>query len=164
MRSFTLEFANWSSVQFMCCERTLALRCRITWTEQRYYTCSTLSSAHLQCLHISNSRIIMTPSDQVDLFAFECDTVVVFHDKTILPKKFRHLILSVYCPSWRTAVNVEMDFKWCPSEWLGSRVVSVLDSGAVGPGFKSQPRRCRVTVLGKLFTPIVPLFTKQRNW
>ena len=26
----------------------------------------------------------------------------------------------------------------------------MLDSGAVGPGFKSQPRRCRVTVLGKL--------------
>ena len=26
--------------------------------------------------------------------------------------------------------------------WLDSRVVSVLDSGAVGPGFKSQPRRC----------------------
>jgi len=25
-------------------------------------------------------------------------------------------------------------------------VVSVLDSGAEGPGFKSQPRRCRVTV------------------
>ena len=47
--------------------------------------------------------------------------------------------------------------------WLSSRVVSVLDSGAEGPGFKSQPRRCRVTVLGKLFTPIVPLFTKQRN-
>ena len=23
---------------------------------------------------------------------------------------------------------------------------------------------CRVTVLGKLFTPIVPLFTKQQNW
>ena len=44
--------------------------------------------------------------------------------------------------------------------WLGSRVVSVLDSGAVGPEFKSQPRRCRVTVLGKLFTSIVPLFTK----
>ena len=45
--------------------------------------------------------------------------------------------------------------------WLGSnRVVSVLDSGTVGPGFKSPPQRCRVTV--KLFTPIVPLFTKQR--
>ena len=42
--------------------------------------------------------------------------------------------------------------------------VAVLDSGAEGPGFKSQPRRSRVTVLGKLFTPIVPLFTKQRNW
>ena len=48
--------------------------------------------------------------------------------------------------------------------WLGSRVVSVLDSGAKGPGFKSQSRRCRVTVLGKLFTPIVLLFTKQKNW
>jgi len=46
--------------------------------------------------------------------------------------------------------------------WLGSRVVSVLDSGAEGPGFKSQSRRCRV--LGKLLTLIVPLFTKQQNW
>ena len=51
----------------------------------------------------------------------------------------------------------------CIAVWLGSTVVSVLDLGAEGPGFKSQPRRCRVTVLGKLFTPIVPLFTKQRN-
>ena len=48
--------------------------------------------------------------------------------------------------------------------WLGSRVVSVLDSDAEGPGFKSQSRRCRVTVLGKLFTPVVPLFTKQQKW
>ena len=31
--------------------------------------------------------------------------------------------------------------------WLGSRVVNVLDSGEEGPGFKSQPRRRRVTVL-----------------
>ena len=46
---------------------------------------------------------------------------------------------------------------------LGSRVVSVLDSGTERPGFKLQPRRCRVTVLGKLFAPIVPLFTKQQN-
>ena len=41
---------------------------------------------------------------------------------------------------------------------------SVAELLAVGPGFKSQPRRCQVTVLGKLFTPIVPLFAKQRNW
>ena len=47
---------------------------------------------------------------------------------------------------------------------LGSRVVSMLDLGAVGPEFKSQSRRCRVTVLGKLFTPIEPVFTKQQNW
>jgi len=43
-------------------------------------------------------------------------------------------------------------------------LVIVLDSGAEGPRFKSQPRCCWVTVLGKLFTPIVPLFTKQQNW
>jgi len=30
--------------------------------------------------------------------------------------------------------------------WLGSRVVSVLDSSADGPGFKSQPRRCQVGI------------------
>ena len=53
-----------------------------------------------------------------------------------------------------------VDLHW----WLGSRVVSVLDSGAEGPGFKSQSRRCRVTVLGKLLTSIVHLFTKQQNW
>ena len=44
--------------------------------------------------------------------------------------------------------------------WLGSRVGSVLDSGVEGPAFKLQSLRCRVTVLGKLFAPIVSLFTK----
>jgi len=39
-------------------------------------------------------------------------------------------------------------------EWLGSRVASVLDSGTEGPGFKSQSLHCRVTVVGKLFTPL----------
>jgi len=34
-------------------------------------------------------------------------------------------------------------------------VAGVLDSGAEGPGLKLQPQRCQVTVLGKLFTPIV---------
>jgi len=32
-------------------------------------------------------------------------------------------------------------------------VVSVPDSGSEKHGFESQSRRCRVTVLGKLFTP-----------
>ena len=41
-------------------------------------------------------------------------------------------------------------------------MVSMLDSGAEGPGFKSQSRRCWVTVFSKLFTPIVLLFTKQQ--
>jgi len=63
---------------------------------------------------------------------------------------FNTLATIFTCNSWRG--------------WLVSRVVSVPDSGAEGPGFKSQSRRCRVTVLGKLLTPIVPLFTKQQNW
>ena len=46
------------------------------------------------------------------------------------------------------------------SGWLGCRVVSVLDSGVEGHGLKSQPRHCRVTVLGKLFAPIMPLLAK----
>ena len=50
------------------------------------------------------------------------------------------------------------------SWWLGSQVVSMLDSGTLRPGFKLQLRRCLVTVLGKLFTPIMPLFTNQQNW
>jgi len=40
-------------------------------------------------------------------------------------------------------------------------VISLLDSDAEGPGFKSQSRRYRVTVVGKLFTPILPLCVHQ---
>ena len=43
------------------------------------------------------------------------------------------------CVCWTDVVN--------SLRWLGSRVVSMLDSGAEGRGFKSQPRRCWVTVL-----------------
>jgi len=50
-------------------------------------------------------------------------------------------------------MQVENNIYSLKSGWLGSRVVSVLVSGAEGPGFKSQSRHCRVTVLGKLFTP-----------
>jgi len=67
--------------------------------------------------------------------------------------------------TWDTAIVVSETycFYLFYFGWLGSRVVSVLDSGAEGPGFKSQSRRCRVTVLGKLFTPIMTLFTKQQH-
>jgi len=39
-------------------------------------------------------------------------------------------------------------------------VVSVPDSGSEEHGFELQSRRCRVAVLGKLFTPIVPRSTE----
>jgi len=35
-----------------------------------------------------------------------------------------------------------MQDRSCKVGWLGSRVVSVLDSGAIGPVFISQSRRC----------------------
>jgi len=74
--------------------------------------------------------------------------------------KFRHL----FAEKLQSSSKVWLSNCLVTEGWLGSRVVSVLDSGAEGPGFKSQPPCCRVTVLGKLFTPIVPLFTKQQNW
>ena len=75
---------------------------------------------------------------------------VAYQKRTAIPR-----LLTFYCLNGGVAFN---------KAWLGSRVVSVLDSGAERPQFKSQSRRCPVTVLGKLFTPVVPLFTKQRNW
>jgi len=62
------------------------------------------------------------------------------------------------------SLSTKIIYMYTEQGLLGSRVVSALDSGAVGPGFKSQSQHCLVTVLGKLFTPIVPMFTKQRNW
>ena len=47
-----------------------------------------------------------------------------------------------------TGIDVFEDAYW--DRCLGIRVVSMLGSGAEGPWFKSQPRRCQVTVLGKL--------------
>ena len=76
-----------------------------------------------------------------------------------------HLLLTYLLLSVQSAQFCSILFLlYCIVGWLGSRVVRVLDSGAEGPGFESQSRRCRVTVLDKLFTPIVPLFTKQQNW
>jgi len=84
----------------------------------------------------------------------------------ILAGPFSLLSFCVLCLTQTWISTLAIRFSTFPKwfGWLGSRVVIVLDSGAAGPGFKSQPRRCRVKVLGKLFTPAVPLFTKQRNW
>ena len=78
----------------------------------------------------------------------------------ILPKN----ILKKFIVISDLRAQVAVFSHYCFYGWLGSRVDSVLDSGTEWPGFKSQSRRCRVTVSGRLLTPIVPLFTKQRNW
>jgi len=90
-----------------------------------------------------------------------------FETQCIMRLKSRKSMFSFLLSHWSSKCHVHQCYVFIrpilKPEWLGSRVVSVLDSGAEGPGFKSQPQRCRVTVLGKLFTPIVPLFTKQQK-
>ena len=73
----------------------------------------------------------------------------------IKPSSYRHSMATSpwYVSSYSSQLTPALSW------WLGSWVVSVLDSDAEGPRFKSQSRCCRVTVLGKLFTPIVPLFS-----
>jgi len=79
-------------------------------------------------------------------------------------EQFEELMRNKMCHISYLALLRSYDFTYLYSGWLSSQVVSMLNSGAEGSGFKSQSQRSRVTVLGKLFTPIVPLFTKQRNW
>ena len=45
------------------------------------------------------------------------------------------------------------------AEWL-----ACLTQAQKGPGSNRSRDAVTVLVLGNLFTPIVPLFTKQRNW
>jgi len=54
----------------------------------------------------------------------------------------RHLQVIIHTPVFMFLRFMAL----CPGLpwWLGGQVVSVLDSGAEGPGFKLQPRRCRV--------------------
>ena len=88
-------------------------------------------------------------------------------EKSVLSEHVVHLLSALQgthndiCYSTRDGMSSQSIS--LPVGWLGSRVVSVAED-AEGPGFNSQSRRCRVTVLGKLFTSIVPLFTKQQNW
>ena len=73
--------------------------------------------------------------------------------KCTTEKKLKYCILHHMPYNSQTVLDLHQSQDGSVAEWLQ------LDSGTEGHGFKSQPRRCRVTVLGKLFTPIVPLFT-----
>jgi len=56
------------------------------------------------------------------------------------------LQLANYCSFFVLWSSFYLRYVHNTCEWLGSRVVSVLDSGAEGPGFKSRSRRCRVSL------------------
>ena len=115
--------------------------------------CIPVSSADTRRVLRSASRhLLAVPRFRLNTYGRRAFSVAGPMAWNSLPDFIRHPMSSTNC------------FRRLLTWWLGSRVVSVEDSGAGGPGFKSQSRRCRVTVLGKLFTPVVPLFTKQRNW
>jgi len=63
-----------------------------------------------------------------------------------LQETFKDPLISLFLPF----VTFSSDYHFRPSYivtwWLSSRLVSVLDSGSEGPGFKSQSRRCRVSL------------------
>jgi len=71
----------------------------------------------------------------------ELHTLVVLHRATV-----DHLRLGRRRYALRTHTTTQSSHSLSVYSF-GSRVVSVLDSGAVRPGFKSQPQRCRVTSL-----------------
>jgi len=118
--------------------KTYVIHCPISYAPWHCANHSLDWSQERLCLSINHSR-----------------PTVMWSSAVAVKARIQHMNRTEYWPEFVDPVTLR---------WLGSRVVSVLGSGAEGPGFKSQSRRCRVTVSCKMFTPIVPLFTKQRNW
>jgi len=80
------------------------------------------------------------------------------HENSTLPET---TMVANFGPEVKISPIIRMsnDKSGSVTEWL-----ACWTQAQKGPGwFKSQSRRCRVTVLGKLFTPVMPLFTKQQN-
>ena len=128
---------------------------------------STFFSFWFHAVDYANLCQLLSTSHRFTLESMQSFWLLWIHCST---KAMKCIIITQYSRNISNAVSQSFP-RWTGTVivivlvlWLGSWVVSVLDSGAEGPGFKSQSRCCRVTVLGKLFTPIVPLFTKQQNW
>ena len=147
-----------------------ALSTELTWTSRPTYRgCTNRSPASRLYFALIGCRETRTVSAGSVMYVFQCGCSHKSSRAGVLVKfsscAANKPLLFQFRSSRTTPVcNVYLPITIADNGWLGSRVVSVLDSGAEGPWFKSQSRRCRVTVLGKLFTPIVPLFTKQQNW
>ena len=71
-----------------------------------------------------------------------------------MDEKHKNKGISASASEMRRSVNYDAIKGGSVAEWLACWTHALK-----GPG----SNRCQVTVLGKLFTPIVPLFTKQRN-
>ena len=124
----------------------------LLWWKPDVHTLNNMRHSSLRL--VQGSSDLSCYSNESTETAFQCSGTIILGKNP-----YQQLSLQDISYKQRPPLRLVMSNK-C----LGSRVVRVLDSGAVRPGFKPQPRRCRVTVLGKLFTSTVPLFTKQRNW
>ena len=62
-------------------------------------------------------------------------------------------VLRLFCTIRRSASPNPNTTLTARLPWLGNLVVRALDLQLDGCEFNSRPRRCRVTTLGKLFTP-----------
>jgi len=105
----------------------------------------------VMCKHHFKITITNLPQlnrSSFELFAANCSTRYCVFTVSYVRKPFRDRRSRMQHSKAVTSFGI---FWWAGTVEGGS--------GAERPGFKSQSRRCRVTVLGKLFTPIVPLFT-----
>ena len=102
--------------------------------------CAELNGENLLCYFNESESVTLRkcPHDhRLTNKAYSSDITVTNVSYSITYKMAAEINWHRYCTKLRH----------CHPCWLGSRVVSVLDSGAEGPGFKSQSRRCRVTGL-----------------
>jgi len=127
-------------------------RSPLTEGESRLRPCRRLSvtsrpstpSADLGFTRFAVNRIVW-PRDLASPRELTAVTAAVGHRDSLLPPSTGPSSTGALSPGHASIPGIHTFL------WGGS----VLDSGAVGPGFRSQPRRCQVTVLGELFTPIL---------
>ena len=141
LRNPTLGNQVWAT--FTLCVRVRVRVCACVWSGRvrcRSTRCSVVSRSMKSGTAYINSASAMpswrTPGAPVDLSQYQFPLSVSGSDCTKLVSRMGDSV----------------------AEWLACW------TQAQKARVQIQSQRCRVAVLGKLFTPIVSLFTKQQNW
>jgi len=122
-----------------------------------FFVCPHTSSRDIAVFRFSRRRCLaflklLTGTHSV--FCLQCFDTVGWEEHLAWKKLSNEVLVWLPACSEVPLIHV-LYFTLCPmggsvAEWLAC--------------WTQQSHRCRVTLLGKLFTPIVPLFTKLRNW